>query len=92
MSHHPAFKLAMSLQGLLSQGNWSSFFQQTLKAPYLLAALAHLYFPALRLHALRVLSRTLAGETPRIHCDLLEAQLQTSLPTTSAAEFGRPNH
>ena len=64
---HPALRTAMALQGLLSQGNWSSFFRNTLAAPYLLAALAQLYFPALRTHALRVLSKTLVGRSISAH-------------------------
>lgn len=51
----------MALQGMLDMGNWSSFFRETLKAPYLIAALAHLYFPALRTRVLRVLSKALLG-------------------------------
>ena len=64
MRDHPALRQALKLRQLLAAGSWASYFKTALEAPYLLAALAHLYFPALRVHALRVLARTNGEDRP----------------------------
>lgn len=58
MKDHPDLKRALELSRLLAAGSWASFLRRALDSRYLLAALANLYFPALRAHALTVTART----------------------------------
>lgn len=51
-------KAATDLRQHLANGNWVAYFEKALAAPYLLACLAHRFFPAMRAHALSVLART----------------------------------
>ena len=60
---HPDLKTAVKLRNVLASGNFPSFYRLATSSSYMIAALAHLYFPSLRAYALTSFSKTRQGKS-----------------------------